>query len=269
MRSWPSPRRRLKTVMESATIKNVIPVSWYLFLWRRRKAWQDFVRRRRARNYSGDVVECPICGGHFEGFLPCGDPPRSGRCPACLSVERDRLIYLRLQKVTDVFERRQTILHIAPEVSLHSKLSQVGHRYHTVDLQSPLARERVDVTALPYPEMMFDAIICNHVLEHVPNDEQAMSEFYRILRPGGWALLVVPFCPDAPTYEDWSITDPVARRLAFGQEDHVRVYGNDYADRLRKTGFAVQEDWFVDTLNPEELQRYGLAREVIHFCLKQ
>lgn len=233
-----------------------------------RKAWQDLQRRRRARDYAGNAVECPICGGRFAGFLPCGDPPRPVRCPACLSVERDRLVYLFLRRTTDIFEKPQSLLHIAPEVSLHSKLSQVGHRYHTGDLQSPLARERVDITALPYPALKFDAIICNHVLEHVPNDAHAMAEFCRVLKPGGWALLLVPFRPDQPTYEDWNITEPAARRIAFGQEDHVRIYGSDYAVRLRAAGFAVQEDWFVDTFSPQELQRFGMAREPMHFCRK-
>jgi ubiquinone/menaquinone biosynthesis C-methylase UbiE len=98
----------------------------------------------------------------------------------------------------------------------------------------------VDLTKIPFPNSTFNAIICNHVLEHIPNDRAAMAEFFRVLKPDGWAMLQVPISFHlAATYEDFSIIDPMDRERAFGQNDHVRIYAMDYVDRLKQAGFAV------------------------------
>lgn len=103
-------------------------------------------------------------------------------------------------------------------------------------------------------------MICSHVLEHVNDDRQAMRELYRVLAPGGTAILLVPMSSRATTYEDPSITDPQERIRHFGQFDHVRLYGRDYADRLAGAGFNVEEFVFADQYGPEEVFRYGLMR---------
>ena len=107
----------------------------------------------------------------------------------------------------------------------------------------------------------FDAVICNHVLEHVPDDRAAMRELRRILRPGGIAVLMVPFRPDRQTYEDPTIVDPEQRTAVFGQFDHVRLYGSDYLDRLREAGFEVDGDLYWKSLDEDEVVRYGLQRD--------
>ncbi len=141
--------------------------------------------------------------------------------------------------------------------------------YVTVDLESPLARVHADVQALPFDDESFDVVFCNHVLEHVADDRQAMSELYRVLRGGGWGVLMVPMDEGREeTLEDDSITDPAERTRIFGQYDHCRVYGRDYAERLRGAGFEVEEVDFAAVLTPEELRRHALRRETIHVVRK-
>ena len=141
--------------------------------------------------------------------------------------------------------------------------------YVTVDYSAE-ADARMDITRLAIPDNAFDAIICVHVLEHIPKDDRAMLELHRVLRPRGWAILQVPI--DARlehTYEDFRITSPEERLVHFGQEDHVRWYGRDYAQRLERAGFHVTVDDYVRTLPAEQVRRYGLSPdEDIHLCRK-
>src|SRR4029077_8850135 len=89
------------------------------------------------------------------------------------------------------------------------------------------------------PDSYFYLILCSHVLEHVPDDRAAMSELRRVLAPGGLALVLTPYRPEVPTYEDPSVSSPLDRMVAFGQQDHVRIYGMDLADRLREARLAA------------------------------
>ena len=131
--------------------------------------------------------------------------------------------------------------------------------YLSADLFSPLAMERIDLTDIRKADNSFDAIFCVHVLEHIPDDRKAMSEMRRVLRPGGWALLQSPVDWRRPaTFEDWSITDPAKRLQYFGQEDHVRIYGSDYLDRLRSAGFEVDRIAFARELEGASAAKFGL-----------
>src|SRR5690606_2967669 len=119
---------------------------------------------------------------------------------------------------------------------------QKNHRlnYVTADLDSPYAAVRMDVCDIPFRDEVFDVVLCNHVLEHVPDDHVALLEIYRVLRQGGWAILQVPIDSDLEvTFEDESIVDPEQRKMVYGQDDHVRQYGRDYPSRLRNAGFTV------------------------------
>lgn len=142
--------------------------------------------------------------------------------------------------------------------------------YTTTDLNSPIADVKADICDLPFKNNEFDFIICNHVLEHIPDDTKAMQELYRILKPGGIAILQVPYEANRKnTFEDDSITDPKERARIFGQYDHVRVYGMDYFDKLKSVGFKVEAIDYTKKLSEEEIRRYRLAEgELIPVCRK-
>jgi SAM-dependent methyltransferase len=152
------------------------------------------------------------------------------------------------------------VLHVAPEPGLARRLRALDIDYLSVDLDSPHAMKRCDITAIPEPDGAFDVVICNHVLEHIPDDRQAMRELRRVLRPGGLAVLQHPVYDRPDTYEDFSVVDPAERLRVFGQEDHVRIYGWDMLDRLRAAGFediVAPEPWH--DFPADEQARFGLA----------
>jgi SAM-dependent methyltransferase len=130
--------------------------------------------------------------------------------------------------------------------------------------------EHFDLTDVPHPDDSFDAILCSHVLEHVPDDRRAMRELRRILRPGGWAIVQVPIdYTRAGTHEDPAIESPEDREREYWQSDHLRLYGNDFPDRLREAGFDVTVDSYLRDLPEPEINRYGLiSLEDIYVCRK-
>ena len=227
-------------------------------------------RAFEAHLYRGDEVECPCCGGSFRRFAPYGLRPRRpfARCPGCGAMERHRHLWLFLRRRTDLFTRPQRLLHFAPEAVFRGGLAGLPHLdYVTADLAPGRAAVRVDIARVPFADGSFDAILCNHVLEHVTDDRRAMAELLRVLRPGGWAIVQVPQRSRMPaTLEDASVTDPRERAHRFGQSDHLRLYGGDYADRLREAGFAVTVERFGDGLPAEVRTRHGLKSERIHVC---
>ena len=223
-----------------------------------------------------------MCRAHLKAFLPGGEhhPVLAQRsvvgggfranvfCPVCGCTDRERLAYLYLKNRSHLFSRRTRLLHVAPEPMLGPWLrSKLGLDYVSADLSMGNVDAHIDLTKIPFPDSTFNAIVCNHVLEHIPNDTTAMAELFRVLKPDGWAMLQVPVSLHlAATYEDFSITDPFRRECAFGQHDHVRIYAMDYVDRLNQTGFAV--DLFHWRWNSQdyggENNKFGLIdREIL------
>lgn len=215
----------------------------------------------------GDKRWCPICGRSSRRFLPYGVRPREdAACPHCGALERHRLAWLYIERKTDLFDGRpKRTLHVAPERCLEEPLARLlGDAYVTADLNDPRAMVKMDVSDIQFPDAFFAVVFCSHVLEHVPDDKRAMREFRRILAPGGWAVFFVPV--SAPeTVEDPSIVDPKERLRAFGQADHVRRYGPDFADRLRKAGFDVAIVRAADLCNARQARRTGIARPGTEF----
>ena len=228
--------------------------------------------RLRAAAWRGTARHCPVCQGSFRSFLAAGTVPRAdAACPGCGSLERHRLVWIYFERRTDLFDgRAKQVLHVAPEPCLERRLRQrLGAGYLTADLDPRRARVRLDVTDIPLPDASFDVIYASHVFEHVPDDRRAMRELHRVLRPGGFAVLIVPITV-AATLEDPSLPPP-ERARRFGQADHVRRYGPDYVDRLREAGFRVEAISAAD-LVPEAADRVRLgvtaAAGEIHRCTR-
>jgi SAM-dependent methyltransferase len=179
----------------------------------------------------------------------------------CYSLERHRLLANLIAKLqaADNLVIGGRLLHVAPESALSELLSR-NTDYLSIDLDGRHAMMAMDITALEFPDASFDIVICNHVLEHIPDDRQAMAELYRVLKPGGWGCIQVPMRGD-DTQEDPSVTDPEERTRLYGQADHVRQYGRDFLGWLGDAGFEVTEYRKEDWLSPDELARLSVDCE--------
>lgn len=222
--------------------------------------------------YLGNRFICPVCGGHFrkfQDFGPVGLVKQNEQCPRCLSLRRHRLLWLYLKEKTNFFDANLKVLHIAPEYCFYQRFeNQKNLDYISADIQSPLAKVKMDITNIVYEDNLFDVILCNHVLEHILDDGKAMKELLRVLKPGGWAIMQVPIALNSQqTFEDPTIESPEERKRLFGQEDHVRWYGLDYKDRLELAGFTVKVDSYVKELGNNAIEKYSLREtENIYFC---
>ena len=243
----------------------------------------------------GNRFTDPIDGKSFRMFLPYGYGQQRNNVlsPSTLSLERHRLLWLYLNKETDFFQsefisdssaNKPTIklrdaetssalkvLHFAPEQAFYKRFrNQSNLDYTTTDLFSPLADVKADICNLPFEDNSYDVILCNHVLEHIPDDTKAMQELYRVLKPGGMGIFQIPQdLARTKTFSDDSITDEKERAKIFGQYDHVRIYGRDYFDKLRAIGFEVIEENYTAKISPELVEKYCLAKgEIIPVCFK-
>jgi SAM-dependent methyltransferase len=255
-------------------IKKIIP-KWLA------NRYQKYRGNAHFQSIQGDRVVCAICNSKFNEFGKFGLIPRkNAMCHTCGSLERHRLLWIYLNEKTDLFKgnTKKRLLHFAPEKVFYDIFSKNQNiEYYPCDLSpenyaygGSSEVKKVDITDIPFEENYFDVIICNHVLEHIPDDARAMSELFRVLKKYGWAILQVPIDYNRKTtYEDFSITTPEGREKAFGQNDHVRWYGRDYKERINNAGFIVNEDDFVKTFSPEALFRYGLnSSELVYLCKK-
>jgi len=212
--------------------------------------------------YRGSNVECPVCGNQFSKFLPYGyNSVRDNvLCPGCLSLERHRLLWLYLKNRTNFFTHELNVLHVAPEQCFYQRFRKMKNlKYLTADLESPLADVKLDIQQMPFSDNEFDVVICNHVLEHVPDDRTALREIFRILKPGGYAILQVPTAYGMEkTHEDATITDPKEREKQFRQKDHMRLYGKDYLKRVMEAGYVIGEENYLFTFSKTERERFRL-----------
>jgi len=221
----------------------------------------------------GATYTDPIDGKSFRRFLPYGyeKQRKNALSPSTLSLERHRLLWLYLKNETDFFTASKKVLHIAPEQCFLKRFKEQSNLdYITADLFSPLADVKADICNLPFEDNSFDIVFCNHVLEHIEDDKKAMSELYRVLKPKGMGIFQIPQDLNLEkTYEDFSITSKEDRKKHFGQYDHVRVYGKDYFERLRKVGFKVNELDYSKTLSSELVTKYCLVKgEILPVCTK-
>lgn len=245
---------------------NIIPRPWLI-------RFSYWVRPLIAFFLRGSKYIDPIDGRGFRKFLPYGyeNPRENVLSPSTLSLERHRLLWLFLKEKTSFFSDELNVLHFAPEQAFYKRFKRQSNlQYVTTDLNSPLAEVKADICNLPFKENSFDVILCNHVLEHIQEDHKAMRELYRVMKPGGWGIFQVPQdLKRKLTFEDDSITDKKERAKIFGQYDHVRIYGMDYFEKLRKIGFTVEEICPTDGMVKNEIDQYRLAEgEIIPFVRK-
>ncbi|MDP5082366.1 MAG: class I SAM-dependent methyltransferase [Winogradskyella sp.] len=229
----------------------------------------------------GNNFTDPIDGKSFRSFLPYGygNQRNNVLSPSTLSLERHRLLWLYLKNETDFFSadtetssaQRKRVLHFAPEQCFLKRFRNLKHiDYTTTDLESPIADVKADICNLPFEDDSYDVIFCNHVLEHIPDDTKAMQELYRVLKSGGYGIFQIPQdLSKAKTFEDNTILDRKERAKIFGQYDHVRVYGRDYFDKLRRIGFKVEEVDYTAQLSEKDVRKYCLAKgEIIPVVIK-
>jgi len=221
----------------------------------------------------GSTYTDPIDGKSYRRFLPYGYAKvrENVLAPGTLSLERHRLFWLYLKNETTFFSAPLRVLHFAPEQAFVQKFKkQKNLTYTTTDLNSPIADVKADICDLPFKDNSFDFIICNHVLEHIPDDTKAMQELYRVLAPSGTAIVQVPY--DAKreiTFEDNTITDQRERTRIFGQYDHLRVYGMDYFKKLSSIGFEVNALDYTSSMTSDDIERYRLCKgELLPVCKK-
>lgn len=208
----------------------------------------------------GKRYEDPIDGYGYRKLLPYGrlEKRENALAPHCLSLERHRLIWLYLLHELEITVQHYRVLHLAPESCLQRKLKDLPSlRYVSADLESPWAEIHCDIQAMPFAADSFELVLCNHVLEHIPDDRRAMRELFRVLAPNGVALLLVPLDENRETtLEDPAINTDALREKYYGQRDHLRLYGRDYVQRLAEAGFKVSTLDYASQLSQQERERY-------------
>jgi hypothetical protein len=231
---------------------------------------------RSAYKESSAKVFCNLCswsGRHFVDFHVGYDFVfKKSLCPECFSHPRHRSYRYTMDRILNEFQQdRIKVLHFAPEhIIAELLLDNPKVDYLSVDIDHRQAMRKEDIKQLSFKDNQFDLIVCMHVLEHIDDDKKAMQELFRVLKPGGKALLDVPIDTErSDTYEDSSITSPEARTKAFWQWDHVRLYGLDFADKLRSIGFDVIEDNHIQNKGKELIQQQGLEDTVNYIGIKR
>lgn len=208
--------------------------------------------------YTGERFLCPICGGRFARMKPftvnfylrgelLDHYTENAICPGCYSQIRHRFICAFLEQHNYLLRHRTKLLHFAPEEGLYDFFtSRRNIDYTTCDLNPSKypSAVKVDITDIGFDDATYDAIICNHVIEHIKDDITAIEELYRVLKPGGWALISVPIYGEK-TYEDPSL-DYEGRQKWYGIGEHMRLNGLDLESKLARAGFYVKVYSFDD-----------------------
>jgi SAM-dependent methyltransferase len=256
-----------------AALKVGLPGKW---LKRQLKQVPLIVEARlllRGLAHVGFRHRCNCCGWRLRAFVERDQffgASHDGYCPRCDAKARHRGLWLFLKNNGLLSSSRLRLLHVGPWPKIASLVSALENvEYVGVDiLPLPHVTMIADITSLPVEDASFDALICVHVLEHVVDDRTAISEFNRILKPGGWALISVPMRTDRPTFEDPAVTEPKDRKRVFGEAGHVRYYGTDFVRRLEAAGFHARLHRDID-VEASIRQLHGLREtENMFFCTR-
>lgn len=233
-----------------------------------RKSLRGFraIGERLAVRAGGGRRECLLCGWKGPLFLSAYyyDSFRRGAlCPGCGSLERHRTLHFLLERELGAFfaAARRTVLDVAPIRRSRSLFAFARPRYVSLDLRSPLAQVRGDLCRACFPDAAFDFVSCAHVLEHIPDEPRALGEIARVLRPGGFALLQVPWDPTLEETREYG-----APREE--EEGHVRRYGRDVTLRYARVGLEPRFSEAAMALDDATVRRYGLERDVLMLVRK-
>ena len=213
---------------------------------------------------------CPVCRSHLRRFEPFeyrGKTRDVALCPVCGSIERQRLIWLYMNRKTDLFEGRKKLLHVAPEKCFSRHFMRSRHiEYLSADLFNRWVMEKMDLTDIHHPDNTFDAILVSHVLQEIPDDRKAIRELFRVCKPGGWAILHQYIDGDRTIELD------MPHRMKHpeqGLEPALRYYGRDFKDRVESAGFKLRIEAYGDEFDAASRLRLGFGRERdIYFCQK-
>lgn len=244
--------------------------------------------------YLGTEFRCPVCGVGLRAFRPVWKSywrdvakfspvhqPSAMEtlnltaftCPCCDAFDRDRLTAIYLDEVFSSFDRSRTyrLIEFAPGEALHKKIKRYPFiSYRSADLNRKTVDERIDLTAMDrYGDGSVDIILCSHVLEHIPDDRKAMREICRVLKPDGFAILLVPLVVGVEeTHEDPSINTEALRWKYFGMGDHVRQYGKrDFIARLKSAGLHVAQ-LGIEHFGAEVFRRAGIAENSVLYVVR-
>jgi len=219
--------------------------------------------------YYGKKYYCPVCDRFIRKFTPFGLPKRdNAECPFCLVMERHRLLFLFLKKKTNIFSAKLKVLDFGPEVHLQKIFRKMNNLdYISTDINPENAMVQMDIQEITFEDCYFDFILCIHVLEHVPDDVKAIKELYRVLKPGGYAIINSPINKNIK-----EIREEVSKfyDIKTGYNEHMREYGLDYKKKLEEAGFEVEIFNFLKELNKISRATFGLLdyHEDIYLCYK-
>jgi SAM-dependent methyltransferase len=234
----------------------------------------------RSLKYLGNKTYCPCCNGSFSKFLEVGPKREPMLCPRCRSNDRDRFFWFYLDKYPNTLQPGMKLLHVSPETIYYKRFNQIpGVDYVAGDkfiLQFgstyPKGTVYLDITDMPeYADNTFDFIFCSHVLEYIKEDHKALRELYRVLKPGGKAIISVPIrFGNYKTLEDPTVTDPKEQEKLYGDTGHLRYYGEDYFERVEAAGFKTEFTPVADFISQEMIQKAVIKpKDVVHLCRKE
>jgi len=227
------------------------------------KVWRFMPYRSGRRSVAPLMSVLDVVGSDVENF----------ECPRCGAHDRERhlLLYMRASGLMEGLQE-MSILHFAPEIRLSRLLRAAApESYLPCDLfpRSPDVL-CVDMQEMQFESGTFDLVMANHVLEHVDDVSAALCEIFRVLKPGGFAILQTPFSPLLHnTWSDQGIDSPEARLQAYGQEDHVRLFGRDIFEILVSTGFQSFVKAHAGCLGDIDVKKFGVNPEEPFFLFRR
>lgn len=242
----------------------------------------------------GGKLYCPVCNKKVRKFIPLPEFYKENAekygylysfddaetmnygaysCPHCAASDRDRLYALYVSKrLMKQGAGNIAMLEIAPSRPLSEMLNKTGKiTLRTADLMMEGVDDRIDITDMNcYAEGAFDAFICSHVLEHVPDDLKALRELFRILKHGGWGILMVPIILTLDKIDEDPLLEDIAERWRrFGQNDHVRMYSrNGLVERAEGAGFGVRQ-YGQEYFGTDVFEKHGISAKSILYIVEK